>query len=152
MTKKNWYLLTTLLVLGTVYVFFFTDWFRPKIITIFHTSRINRLAMNPRRAGAKPATIPVMFGLNYRYKLTELKVLPLAVWQTNHAAVPIWHLISTSNSVPIKQFYYGQTIKGMHPSVPGTHAEPLEPDVTYHMTLTAGSARGEHDFEAKPAN
>ena len=37
MTKKNWLMLIVLLVLAGVYVFYFTDWFKPKIISYFTT-------------------------------------------------------------------------------------------------------------------
>jgi hypothetical protein len=150
MSKSNWLLLVVLLGLFAVYAVYFTDWFRPKVITIYHVSRPNRL--RPQHQGADlPETMPVTFGLAARYQLTELKVVPLEAWLTNHNTLPVWHLISDSNSVPIKSFLYGQTVRGMKPAVPGSHAEPLEPDVTYHLELRAGQARGEHDFTTKPA-
>jgi hypothetical protein len=147
MPKKNWLLLLTLLVLSTVYVYCFTDWFKPKVIEIHSTSRLLRQP----RPGANPATIPVLFMFNARYQLTELKVVPLLAWQTNRNALPLWHLVSDSNSIPLKTFAYGQPLKGMRPALPGTHASPLAPDVSYHLTLAAGKARGEHDFTAKAA-
>ena len=142
-----------LVVLAAVYVYYFTDWFKPKVIQIFYTCRTNRAVMNQRRRTdtLHPATVPVFFGLSFRYRLNELKVYRLTEWQTNHAALPIWHLISSSNSIPIKQFFYGQPIHGMLPAVPGTRAEPLDPDVTYHIVLEAGKAKGEKDFATKAA-
>jgi hypothetical protein len=145
MTKKNWFLIIALLVLSTVYACCFTDWFKTKVIVIRHTSRMIR-----QRPGDSPDTVPVLFGLNNLYRLTEIKVVPLLAWQTNQNSMPVWHLISDSNSVPIKGFSYGQRIKGMRPALPGTQPEPLEPAVTYHLILAAGKIKGEHDFEAKP--
>jgi hypothetical protein len=148
MSKNNWLLVAILFGLSTVYVVYFTDWFRPKLIEIYHVSRENRL--HPQHAGANnPGVIPVTFGMGTPYRLTELKVVPLDAWQTNHNALPVWHLISDSNSIPLKSFFYGQNLRGMKPAVPGSHAQPLEPDVTYHLELRAGKAKGEHDFTAK---
>ena len=150
MSKNNWLLLVVLLGLGTVYAVYFTDWFRPKVIAIYHVSRPNRL--RPQRPGTPaPDTMPVTFGLGARYQLTELKVVQLDAWQTNHNVLPIWHLISDSNSIPLKSFIYGQFLRGMRPAVPGSRPKPLEPDVNYHLELVAGKARGEHNFTAQPA-
>ena len=46
-------------------------------------------------------------------------------------------------------FVYGQHIRGLKPEVPGANAEPLQPDVTYRLFVTAGTAKGQHDFEVK---
>jgi hypothetical protein len=151
MTKKDWFHLFILLVLATVYLVWFTDWFKPKIIHIASISRASPFR-RPRANGAEPAAIPPYFMLNPACKLTDLKVVRLSEWQTNHDAPPVWHLISISNSVPINKFPYGLNIRGMQPAILGTHAQALEPNVTYHMILKAGSARGEHDFETKPAD
>jgi len=60
---------------------------------------------------------------------------------------PVWHLISDSNSVPVKVFSYGQGIRGMKPAVAGSRAQPLETNVAYRLLVTAGKAKGQHDFE-----
>jgi hypothetical protein len=146
MTRKNWILITVTLILAGVYAFYFTDWFKPKIIQISHTSRVirRRFRFNEKNDAA---TLPVTFGFDHRYKLTEIKVVPLATWQTNKNALPIWHLISDSNSVPVENFIYGQNIRGMRPEVVGAHATPLQPTITYHLFVKAGSATGQHDFQ-----
>src|ERR1700691_3626931 len=112
MTRKNWVLITVTLILAGIYAFYFTDWFKPKIIQISHTSRVirRRFRFNEKDDAV---TLPVTFGFDHRYKLTEIKVVPLAAWQTNKNALPIWHLISDSNSVPVENFIYGQNIRGM---------------------------------------
>ncbi len=140
-----------LIVLAGVYIFCFTGWFRPKIIHITHTSRPNRLRLHNNNA-ASPETVPITFGLEPQCKPTEIKVVPLAAWLTNQNVLPVWHLVASTNSVPIKFFVYGQRIRGLKPEVPGAHAEPLQPDVTYRLFLTAGKAKGQHDFEVKAAN
>ena len=139
-----------LIALAGVYVFYFTDWFKPQIIHISHTSRAIRMRLHNN--GASPATVPITFGLEPQCRLTEIKVVPLAAWQTNQNVMPVWHLIADTNSVPIKIFVYGQRIRGLKPEVPGAHAEPLQPDVTYRLFVSAGKAKGQHDFEVKAAN
>jgi hypothetical protein len=145
MNKKNFMLVGFALVLAAVYVIYFTDWFRPQTIQIFDTSR-------PARTGA--AANPLIFGLGDYYSLTEIKVVPLAALQTDKLAQPVWHLISDEGSDDVKQFFYGQRIRGMDPAVEGARPDPLQPGVIYRLFVTAGKARGQHDFHigAAPAN
>lgn len=150
MTKKNWLLLVALVALAGVYVFYFTDWFKPKIIHISHTSR----ALRPRLdAAAKVSqdTVPITFGVEPQCQITEITVVPLAAWQTNQNTLPVWHLVASTNAGPIKMFFYGQRLRGLKPEVAGSHARPLEPNVTYRLFLAAGKAKGQHDFEVKAA-
>jgi hypothetical protein len=147
MTKKNVILIAVALALAGVYVVCFTDWFKPKVIQISYTTRPGRFRSRP---GAT-ANISLTFGLGDDYKLTEIKIVPLAVLQTNPLALPVWHLVSDSNSVPISRFTYGQGIRGMKPEVPGVRAQMLQPNVTYRLLLQAGSLKGQHDFQV-PAN
>ncbi len=141
MNKKNFILIAIVLVLAGVYVVYFTSWFRPKTIQISHTSRPAR----PARSG--PAASRLVFSLEDYYKLTEVKVVPLAEWQTDHGAPPVWHLVSDSNSVPVNVFAYGQRIRGMKPAVSGERPQPLETNVAYRLFVTAGAIKGQHDFE-----
>jgi hypothetical protein len=69
--------------------------------------------------------------------------------ETNKDAEPVWHLVSDSNSVPMKSFYYGQHIVGMRPKIEGVHVEALETNVTYRMFITAGNVKGQHDFDIR---
>jgi hypothetical protein len=149
MTKKNWLMTIVLVVLASVYVFYFTDWFKPKIIHISSTSRAIRSRFR-NAAASNLAPVPVIFSLEPQSKLTEIKVVPLAAWQANQGVLPVWHLVASSNSMPVKMFVYGQHIRGLKPEVPGASAEPLQPDVTYRLFVSAGSAKGQHDFEVKP--
>jgi hypothetical protein len=152
MNKKNLILIAVALVLAGVYAVYFTDWFKPKIIKISHTSRAMRFA---RRPGQKDnsATMPIAFGFDQEYRFSEIKVVPVAALQTNDEARPIWHLVSDSNSVPVKFFLYGQRLQGMKLAVAGMRPEPLEPGVTYRLFVKSGSAKGQHDFQpaANPA-
>jgi len=142
MNPKNWLPVVFMTALAVVYAVWFTDWFRPETVEIFHTTR-NQQAQS-RWGGTGPS---LMFGLTRKLKLTEIRVVPLAAWQTNHAILPLWHLVSTSNSVPVKSFSYGQPIHGMSPVVAGAHPQSLEPQVTYRLMVTAGKIQGQHDFE-----
>jgi len=144
MEKKSWLLVLVAVVLAAAYVTFFTGWFRPHTVAIFHTCRHvrNRFAQN----NGQPA---VIFGVNRPLKLTEIKVVVLADFQANPKCLPLWHLVASSNAVPVKTFVYGQFIRGLKPEVPGTRAEPLTNYVTYRLLLTAGDLKGEHDFMLK---
>jgi len=144
MTKKNLLLVLLAVGLATVYVVWFTDWFRPKTVFIYHTNR--NLRPGPARGNAMPSLI---FGVKPQIRFTELKIVCLTELETNKEAAPVWHLVSDSNSVPMKSFYYGQYISGMHAAIQGVHAEALESNVTYRMFITAGRIKGQHDFELK---
>jgi hypothetical protein len=151
MTRKNWLMMIVLIALAGVYVFYFTGWFRPKIIHITHTSRAFGRRPGATVAG-RPAPVSIAFSLEIPCRLTEVKVVPLAAWQTNPNTMPVWHLVYSSNAAPMKIFFYGQRLRGMKPEISGAQAEPLQPNVTYRLFLTAGRAKGQHDFEVKTAN
>jgi hypothetical protein len=142
MPKKQWFLLAVALALAVVYVWHFTDWFKHKDI---HISSTARAALSRFRAAGTSGT--VAFALDREYELTEVKVVPLAAWQTNQAAVPVWHLAGERESTPVQFFLYGDNIGGMQPVIPGAKPEPLENNVTYRLFVSAGSVKGQHDFQ-----
>ena len=156
MTKKNWLLIFVALTLAGVYVFYFTDWFKPKTI---HITSTNARSIRPSRATANAdlTTFPIIFKLGRPCKLTELKVVALDEWQTNNKCLPLWHLMADTNSAKIERpFFYGDYIPGtrredyihgMKPVVPGMHAQPLQPGVKYRLFVTDGSVKGQHDFQ-----
>jgi hypothetical protein len=144
MTKKNLVLLLFTLGLAAVYVIWFTDWFQPVTLRISHTHRDRR--PNVQRGNALPG---LKFGVNRECRLTEIKVVPLASYETNHDILPVWHLVSDSNSVPVKTFFYGEYIRGMRPNFKGSGPGALETNVTYRMFVRAGKAAGQHDFELR---
>ncbi len=156
MNKKNLLQIAFVLVLATVYVVFFTDWFRPKNIQVSYVyrpvrpgraARGARSAANAKAVQAAPAVPQLVFNLGQSYLLTELKVVPLPALQTNQFALPVWHLVSSSNSVPLRVFTYGQGIRGMRPAVAGSRPEPVLPGVMYRLFITAKKGRGQQDFE-----
>jgi hypothetical protein len=128
--------------LAGVYIFFFTGWFQPKSIQISHTSRP---AVAAGRYG--PAVSRLAFGLDADYELTEVKVVPLAEWQTNKIVQPLWHLVSDEGSDDINHFFYGENIAGMDPAIDGSTPQPLRSGVTYRIFVAAGKTKGWHDFQ-----
>jgi len=142
MTKKQWFLVGVAFALAIVYVCCFTDWFQHKDI---HISSISRPGLSGSRAAR--TSLAVAFGLDREYRLTEVKVVPLAAWQTNPAAVPVWHLTGDRKSEPVKFFLYGEDIDGMQPAMHGARPEPLESNITYRLFVSAGSLKGQHDFQ-----
>ena len=88
----------------------------------------------------------VIEALNDYYELTEIKVVPLAAFQTNKLAQPVWHLVGDPSSDAINRFFYGDKLDGMAPAVEGSRPEPLQPGITYRIFITADSHKGSHDF------
>lgn len=145
MTKNGIVLSILAVILGTCYVCFFTDWFQKETIQIIPTIRPSRPVANPRNPDLEPV-YPVSFSFNGKYKLTSVKVVSAFDMATNNYPVPLWHLVSDSNSVPTKSIVYGYPIKGMKPAVPRARPEPLAPDVEYVLLLEAGHIKARTNF------
>ena len=145
MFKKSSILVAVAVVLAAVYVFYFTDWFQSPTVKIFHTNR-NSIRHRNEQSGSMPNLI---FGLSRSSRITEITVVPLAEYQANPKLLPLWHMVSDSNSVPLKTFYYGQNIRGLKPAVAGSHAQTLTNNITYRIVVSVGKIKGEHDFELK---
>jgi hypothetical protein len=143
MTKKNIWLISLLLVLVGIYICFFTDWFKPHTIKILDTER------QLRRFHTRNDLPYVLFVMEGRFQLTELKVVSLADYQKNSETPPLWHLVSDSNSVPVKAFVYGQHIHGMKPAFEGEDPQPLDTNVVYRLFVSAGGIKGSHDFKIR---
>ncbi|MEI7534722.1 MAG: hypothetical protein WCK57_10170 [Verrucomicrobiae bacterium] len=145
MSKKTSLLIVVAVVLAAVYAFYFADWFQSPTLKIFHTNR-NNIRHRKEQSGGIPNLI---FGLSQTSRITEITVVPLAEYQVNSKVIPLWHLVSDSNSVPVKTFYYGQYIRGLKPAVAGSHAQTLTNNITYRIVVSVGKIKGEHDFELK---
>jgi hypothetical protein len=130
MNKKSWTLIAIAVVLGAVYIIFFSNWFKPKILTITHNGRFGR----------------INFTLDSPHRLTALTVVSVSEYQSNKYALPVWALKSDSNSVPIKLFSYGDRIRGMKPAIENTQPQPLIAGTAYRVIVEAGSLKAEHDF------
>lgn len=131
-----------LLVFIGVYIHFFTHWNEKPSINITASLRPTR-----RHAGE----MSVVFTLNRECRLTSLKVLPLKGDQFDPNALPVWNLVSDSNSLPLRAFSYGQPLRGMHPALKGVRPDPLTPGAAYRLILAAGKATGSKDFKMPDA-
>jgi hypothetical protein len=148
MTRKTWFLLSFALFLGSLYLYYFTDWLNPPRIQIIKSDRVLR-QLRPGQA-----VYPVAFLLNGKYHLTTVRVYAaddLAVRKKNPQ--PLWDLKPAKKSgPPIKGFIYGRPIPGMQPATTNRWARPLEPGTKYHLLVQAGRAKGEMDFQATAAD
>jgi hypothetical protein len=151
MAKKQWMLLAVFVLLAADYVCAFTHWGRRPAMQISSTANSRQKGVVGLRVKAGAINTAILtFNFDQPYQFTEIKVVRLAEWQTNKSALPFWHLVSDSNSVPTRKFNYGVAIGGMKPVVVNAWPKPLETNVTYRLFLTAGSVKGQHDFSAPP--
>ena len=151
MTKKAIALICLALILAGIYVNNFTDLIHPPVIQIMAKSRpvAPQRAMRQRNRPTKVQA--VTFQLDDKYRLTSIKVVPAEAYRTNKYAIPAWHLVSSSNSVPINGFIYGMRIQGMKDAKTNSRPEVLEPGKLYRVVVEAGRARGEDEFRTIPA-
>src|SRR5579863_7188326 len=144
MTPKSWFMVFLTVVLFAVYAVYFTDWFKPKTLLISHTYR--NIHPGPARSGMLR---PLVFGINREARLTDVRLVSDDDFKTNKYPVSLWHLVSDSNSVPVKAFFYGEYIRGMRPDIKGERAKDLDTNVMYRLIVTAGKYKGDHEFELK---
>jgi hypothetical protein len=149
MSKKEIMLVASAVILAGVYLCCFTDWLKNKPITVEHSVRPNVVVPSRRGNGnpVNPSPYVVSFSLGRDYKLTSVKVVSAAEYQTNHQALPLWHLVGDSRSVPTRSIVYGMPVEGMKPFLAGANAQPLTPGVEYRLLVEAGGTRGKHDFK-----
>src|ERR1700757_3815132 len=149
MTKKNIIVLAvSFLAVVAVYYYLYRDSFRKVHIQLSHTFRPSAYALMHRAPGNTDEEPPeyVIFVMEHEYKLTSVKVVSIPELTTNKYAHPVWELISDSNSIPTRTFTYGKRISGMHPTVKGAKAEPLDMNVPYRLFVESGKISGQHDF------
>lgn len=152
MNAKQWCLLGLVGVLGSLYVCFFTDWFRSTPFRIEHTVRPLREAWRngTRMDTSRNSALSVTFALHQTCRLLSVEVVPLNEFLTNRFAHPLWQLVSKEGSDPVNSIAYGVTLPGMKPSVQGAEAEPLLPNVEYRLLIESRKQKGQHDFKIKP--
>jgi hypothetical protein len=150
MTKNGIALSVFAVLLAAVYVYAFTDWFRSETIQIIPTIRPGRVSAAPRDPD-QVAVYPVSFAFSGKYKLTSVKVFSAEDLATNKYPTPLWHLVSDSNSVPVKSIVYGHKVKGMEPAVARMQPEPLLPDVDYVLQIEAGAIKAQTNFHTAKA-
>jgi hypothetical protein len=140
MQKREITWIAVLLIVGAAYYHFFGGRFAAKQIAI-HAS------LRPIRRAEAPV-YPVYFTLNDDFKLTSVKVVPLDDdGQINPATMPVWNLVSDSNSAPTRAFFYGAHIHGMKPALANVQPDPLSPDVIYRILLSSGKLSASLDFK-----
>lgn len=141
MSKKNIGLVLLLVVLGVIYLRYFTDLFRTPTIQISARPRIER-----SRHG-KGDTFSVSFSFDQKHAIKELKVVAVADSETNKYPHALWNLVAETNAVPLKGFAYGEFVKGMKSKVPKVRPEPLQSQIKYRLLVDAGNTQGQVDFQ-----
>ncbi len=154
MTGKKPLVVTLIfVVLGGFWIYLNRDWFVKDTIEISHRVGARGPVAGRRGAGGGgTGPIPVFFNLNKKYQLTSVRVIPVSDILTNKYPHPIWELVAQSNSVPTREFAYGETIRGMQPRVPGARPDPLGPGVKYRLFVETALLKVEHDFSTPPTN
>ena len=146
MTKQSIVLITVAVLLAGVYVAFFTDWFAKPQIQILPQIRPPLRGSRNVVPQGDVAVYPVTFAFDKKYQFTEIRVVAADDEKTNKYPHAVWHMISDSNSIPLKAIQYGAPLRGMKPKVPRSPPEPLQPEVEYRLHLTAGKAQGSKTF------
>ena len=134
------------IVLIGLYACIYRDWFRPPKIQIYDRISTGRPMRKTTRTN-QIADLTVAFGLDRLYELTEVKVVAVAELATNKYAHAVWHLVSDSNSIPVKGFNYGQHIRGMRLEAKTARPAALESNVTYRLFVKANGQKGQYDFK-----
>src|SRR6516164_5318199 len=96
--KKLWIAASVLVVAGLL-AYIYRDAFRPQEILITHRVVVGPPIRGLSRTNQDLKIAQVAFGLDRKYKLTEIKVISLTALETGTKMVPLWHVISDSNSV-----------------------------------------------------
>lgn len=149
MTKTGIFLIVVALGLGASYLYWFTDLFIPPTIHIQALVRPTRV--DPTIRFDDTSVSPVSFAFNKKFSLTEVLVVVASEAKTTKFPHPLWHLISDSNSVPVKSLVYGQSPppKGLKPKIPKARPDPLSPEVVYTLIVKADNYVGQIDFKTK---
>src|SRR5262245_18251568 len=105
MTQKNKLLAVAgLPVALALCAYLSADWFRLAEMEIYDRISTGRPIRKAARTNETATATSVVFGFDRYYALTDVKVVAVAELATNKHARPLWHLVSDSNSIPIKGF------------------------------------------------
>jgi hypothetical protein len=150
--SKTKFILTLLLLagLGAWCLYLNRDWFRSEPIQITHRVSPWMRGAPGRRADPLNRGNTVVFAFNAFYCFNDIKVVVAADADTNKYAHPLWHLVSSSNSVLTMNFAYGERIRGMMPEVKGAITDPLEPGVQYRLLVETDRGPAAHNFTTTP--
>ena len=124
------------------------DWFKEPTIKILAQSRPMRGGRNPAPQGDSPVD-PVSFMFDRKYALTEIRVVAEEDEKTNRYPHALWHVVADKSAPADNVLVYGRTPRGMKPKIPRARPEPLEPDVVYHLYITAEDAKGDIRFKPR---
>ena len=117
MTKTGIFLIVVALALGATYLYRNTDLFVPSTIHIQALVRPTRV--DPTTRFDDTSVAPVSFAFDKKFSLTEVMVVKANDAKVSKFPHAFWHLISDSNSVPVKSLVYGgMAPKGMKPKIP----------------------------------
>ena len=145
MSKTKFISISLLLVGLTGYCLYLNrDWFARAPIQITH--RAAPMLRTGKRANPAGNANPVVFNFNAFYRFKEIKVVATAELATNKYAHPLWHLNSSSNSVFLMNFAYGDRLRGMKPAIKGAAPDPLVPGVNYRLIVETDKGPASHDF------
>ena len=144
--SRNLWIATGVLVVLGLYAYIYRDAFRPQEILITHRVVFGPPVRGLTRTNQDLKLTQLAFGFDRKCQLTEIKVTPLAGPGAGNNAAPLWHVISDSNSIPIRLFAYGDHIRGLRSLVKKSRPVPLESNVTYRLFVRAGRETGQLDF------
>lgn len=142
MDRRSWSLIIFLCILGGLYAFGFSDWFARKTI---HVS----VSYRPAAPGANADIVPMVFGLDEDYPLTQIKISELPNGDTNAPGSVTWHVASKTKTDPIRGFVYGENLKGLEPAPGSSGIVPLKPGSVYRVDVAAGKIKGTSFFNAR---
>lgn len=149
MDKKQISLVALVILLVGATVYFGKDWFVSEEIQIGSTIRPNRVPENQQNKlgpAVKRQPYTVSFFFNRKCVLQSIKVVQVSEFETNRFAHPLWELVASSKTPPVKSITYGVPIRGMHPEVQGDQADVLQPGVAYRLIIQTSKQEARHDF------
>lgn len=91
----------------------------------------------------------VIFSINGKFKLTSVKVVEDSDLKTNKYPHALWHLVSSSNSLPTKAVIYGIPVRGMQSEIPKMKPEKLQKNIPYVLLLEADEIKGQTKFQIR---
>jgi len=138
MNKRGLVLIVVAALLGVLYAYKFTDWFEKKSIQISFRSL-------PDRAMNKEGASSVTFFFARQHDVDAIKVF-LDEEAELKGALPIWHVVAESGSVPLTDFSYGAAIPGLRPFIKNKDPLPLKPGGAYRVVVFSGKEHGEKTF------
>ena len=144
-------LIVLVAALGGLSLYLNRDWFAGDNIHIYHRSLPDRPSLFKRKRPAatdNSPVNPVLFGFDRKLKLTSVQVFLRSMIETNKYALPVWHLVSESNSIPTRDLTYGAPVKGMHPKFKDATPDQLQPGEKYRLVIETAALKAQHDFEA----